>query len=171
MDVGLSNLQVPVVYFRIHRSLKGSKPGGSFVIYHSFNVLLSWAEYKVTLNLRHTTRTPARAERRMNCEKRSSKYADLPQPMAAHAVSCSAHAVLPSCPFLSMPHLPASAPFPARHRKLYGEFLVAPQPRTKTWLGLLFLLLLRCRSNICKQPNTASVPAFYVTFCPCSSRQ
>ena len=175
MDVGLSNLQVAVIYFKTHHSLRGSKSPGSFVIPHSFKVLLCWAEYKVTLMLRHTTHTPvhvlSRAERKMNCEKISSKYTDLPQPMAVHAVSSSAHAVLPSCPFPPMPHLPASAPFPAQYRMLYGEFLVAPQPCNKTWLGLQFFLLLHCRSNTCKQPNAGSVPTFQVILCPCPSRQ
>lgn len=158
LDVGLSNLQVAVIYFKIHHSLRGSEPPGSFVISHSFKILLCCAEYKVTLTLRHTTHAPVhvlpRAERKMNCEKISSKYTDLPQPMAVHAVSSSAHAVLSSCPFLLMPHLPASAPFPAQYRMLYGEFLVALQPCNKTWLGLRFLLLLNRRSNIHKQPNT-----------------
>lgn len=175
MDIGLSNLRVAVIYFKTHHSLRCSKPPVSFIIPHSFKVLLCWAEYKVTLNIRHTAHTPAhvlsRAERKMNCERMSSKYPDLPQPMAVHAASCSAPAVLPSCPFLPMPRLPASAPFPAQNRMLYGEFLVASQPYNKAWLDLQFLLLLCHRSNVCKQPNADSAPAFQVTLCPCPGRE
>lgn len=177
MDVGLSNLQVAVIYFKTHRSLRSSKPPGSFVIPHCFKVLLCWAEYKVTLNLRHTTDIPvlvlSRPERKMNCEKISSKYTDLPQFVAVHAVSSSARAVLPSCSFLPVPHLPASAPFPAQYGMLYGEFLVPPQPCNKTWLSLQFLLLVHHRSNVYKQPNTDIIPTFWLTpdhtwrwFCP-----
>lgn len=175
MDIRLSNLQVAVIYFKTHHFLRGSKPPVSFVIPHSFKVLLCWAEYKVTLNLRHTTHTPAhvlsRAKRRTNYAKISSKYSDLPRPMAVHAVSSSAHAVLPSCPLLPMPRLPGSAPFPAQHRVLYAEFLVAPRPCNKARLGLWFLLLLHDRSNICKQPNADSIPTFQMTPCPCPSMQ
>lgn len=109
VDRGLSKLQVAVIYFKSLHFLRSSKSPSSF------KISLCWAEYKVTLNLRHTTHTPEhvllRVERRRNCEKMSCRYSDLSQARAIHAVSSSAHAVLPSWPFLPLPRLQPAHPF------------------------------------------------------------
>lgn len=162
MDIGLSNLQVPVIYFKIHHFLRGSKPSGSFVILSSFKVLLCWAEYKVTLNLRHTTHRPAhvlsRAEKKTNYGKINSKRSDLPQPMGVHAGSSSAHAVLPASPHHFQPST----------RCYVGNFCCLHNLVIRFGLASSF----SCFSIVGRTyTNSHSVPTFQVTLCPHPIRQ